>query len=66
MKNNEPPKFNPPKYQCTKCGDIIWSRAEGEYVSCSCGSIAVDYTRCYGRLIGSSFLTQVENSKIRK
>ena len=63
-KKNKEPKFKPPKFQCTKCGDIIWSRTEGEYVSCSCGSTAVDYTRYYGRQIGSSLLKQVEDQKI--
>ena len=61
---NKQPEFNPPKFQCTKCGDIIWSRTEGEYVACSCGSTAVDYTRYYGRQIGSSLLKQVEDQKI--
>ena len=36
-KKNKEPKFKPPKFQCTKCGDIIWSRTEGEFVACSCG-----------------------------
>ena len=60
MKSKEP-KFKPPKFQCTKCSDIIWSRTEGEFVSCSCGSTAVDYTRYYGRQIGSSLLNKVSD-----
>jgi len=42
------------KRECKKCGDTIWSKQEGEYVSCSCGAIAVDQTKYYERLIGNA------------
>ena len=45
--------FDPPKFKCAKCSDVIWSKTEGQYASCSCGAIAVDYTRYYGRQIGN-------------
>jgi len=60
-KKNKKPKFKPPKFQCIKCNDIIWSRTEGEYVACSCGTTAVDFNRYYGRQIGSSFLKKISD-----
>ena len=56
-------EFNPPKFKCAKCLDVIWSKTEGKYVSCSCGAIAVDYTRSYGRHIGNreDFIKVEEN-----
>lgn len=49
--SNRPP-FNPPKYKCASCGDIIFSIFPGEMVGCRCGEIAVDSTEHYTRLIG--------------
>jgi hypothetical protein len=45
-------EWNPPKFKCKEYDTTIWSRYPGEYVSCSCGKIAVDYTHHYGRHIG--------------
>jgi hypothetical protein len=45
-------EFNPPKYQCASCDDIIQSSYPGEYVQCKCGEIAVDSTEHYTRCIG--------------
>jgi hypothetical protein len=39
--------------ECAKCGDIIYSKYKGEFVTCKCGSISVDQTQYYGRLIGN-------------
>ena len=53
-------EFNPPKYKCKNCGDIIWSRSEGEFRTCKCYTntkdntgIAVDSTKYYTRRIGN-------------
>ena len=46
-------KFEPEPLQCRKCKDIIWSRYEGEFVSCKCRAISVDQTRYYSRYIGN-------------
>lgn len=40
------------KWKCARCSDIIFSRYDGEYVSCKCGAIAVDQTPYYERHIG--------------
>lgn len=48
-----PVEFNPPKHKCKKCGDVIYSRRPGEFVSCSCGAISVDQTHYYSRYIGN-------------
>lgn len=55
--------FDPPKFKCAKCSDVIWSKTEGQYISCSCGAIAVDYTKHYGRQIGNQedFIKVEEN-----
>ena len=37
---------------CNKCKDVIFSRYDGEYVTCKCGAIAVDQTPYYTRMIG--------------
>lgn len=42
------------KYKCVKCGDVIYSKHEGQYVSCKCGAIAVDQTKHYQRRIGET------------
>ena len=54
--------FNPTKYECNNCEDVIYSRYEGEFVTCKCGSISVDQTFYYTRLIGKpeNFM-EVEN-----
>lgn len=58
-------EFNPPKFKCAKCSDVIWSKTEGQYTSCSCGAIAVDCTRYYGRQIGNQedFIKVEENQQ---
>ena len=45
--------FNPVPVQCRKCKDIIWSKYEGEFVTCECGTISVDQTKYYSRYIGN-------------
>ena len=40
------------EWQCTECHDIIYSRYSGEFVSCTCGKIAIDQTEWYSRFIG--------------
>ena len=56
-KENQPECFNLKSWQkiiqCRKCKDKIFSRYEGEYRICSCGTIAVDQTQYYTRLIGN-------------
>lgn len=49
-------KWPPPKYKCTKCGDILQSKYPGHYVECSCGTCMVDCTPDYVRLGGGKFL----------
>lgn len=39
--------------ECAKCNDVIFSKYEGEFVSCKCGAISVDQTRHYARYIGN-------------
>ena len=61
-------KFNPPKYQCAVCGNIIQSKHQGHFCQCSCKEdpIAVDFTSSYGRLIGpqSKFIKlEVDNDQ---
>lgn len=59
-------EFNPIKYACNNCEDVIYSRREGEYVTCQCGAIAVDQTRYYMRLIGKpEDFIKVENDTKR-
>jgi len=38
--------------ECAKCHDQIYSRYDGEFVTCKCGAISVDQTPYYGRSIG--------------
>lgn len=47
-----PIEWNPPKYQCRRCADVIWSKCPGQFVSCKCDAIAVDQTRHYSRYLG--------------
>lgn len=51
---SESKKFTPGeiKYRCRRCSDIFWSRHEGEFRSCRCGSVSVDQTAYYTRGIG--------------
>ena len=39
--------------ECAKCHDSIYSRYQGEFVTCKCGSISVDQTKYYVRHIGN-------------
>jgi hypothetical protein len=43
--------WNPNKYSCKECGDIISSPRPGAYVSCKCQNISVDQTRQYERVM---------------
>jgi hypothetical protein len=38
--------------RCKLCKDVIYSRWEGEYRTCGCGSISVDQTMYYMRCVG--------------
>ena len=62
---DEPLKDWQRKVKCAKCEDVIYSRYDGEYVSCSCGAIAVDQTPFYARHIGNTtdffYLKKKEN-----
>lgn len=52
MRDRSTKPFHPPKYKCTKCEDVIWSKYPGQLVSCKCGECYVDQTRDYMRLSG--------------
>jgi phage FluMu protein Com len=44
---------NPTKIRCKHCKDIIFSVYSGQYVECQCGSIAIDETEYYTRILAS-------------
>lgn len=39
------------KAKCLKCGDVIESRYEHDFVTCSCGHLSVDGGRSYLRRV---------------
>ena len=39
-------------YKCKKCGDEIFWNTRKEYISCTCGKLAVDGCEYYVRLMG--------------
>lgn len=41
------------KIKCKKCGDIIESKNRHDFVSCKCGSVAVDGGNSYLKRIGN-------------
>jgi hypothetical protein len=41
------------KFICLKCGDIIFSKYPGHFVTCTCGSLSVDQTEDYIRILGN-------------
>lgn len=45
--------FEPIKYRCNLCKDIIYSRYPGQYITCECGSLSVDQTEFYIRISGN-------------
>jgi hypothetical protein len=45
--------------KCTKCGDVIYSRAHHDFHWCNCKSIAIDGGREYTKMTGVDFV-QVE------
>jgi len=51
--------------ECKKCGDTIWSKFEGEFVTCKCGAISVDQNKYYERQIGHSYDFILEPSNKR-
>lgn len=53
MTSSPTPKWNPIKWKCRKCEDVIWSKHPGHFIGCKCGTIAVDQTRYYTRFIGN-------------
>lgn len=60
-KKKELPPWNPCKYKCKKCEDIIWSRRPGEFRPCKCGECFVDQTRYYARFSGDLELVEKGN-----
>lgn len=48
-----PPRILVNQAQCKTCGDIITSHHVHDFVSCSCGAIAVDGGRDYLRRCGN-------------
>ena len=50
------------KIKCKICGDVIWSKYYGNYVSCSCKSIAIDQDEFYCRTIGNRENIELEVS----
>lgn len=44
--------WNPTKYTCPTCQDVVWSRYPGEFRWCKGQHMAVDQTRHYTRFIG--------------
>ena len=41
------------KVRCRKCGDVIESKNQHDFVSCKCGAISVDGGRSYLRRLGN-------------
>lgn len=41
------------KIKCKKCGDIIESKNRHDFVTCKCGSVAVDGDNSYLRRTGN-------------
>lgn len=41
------PKILTNKVRCRKCGDVIESKHRHDYVTCSCGNVAVDGGKDY-------------------
>lgn len=41
------------KIKCKKCGDIIESKNKHDFVTCKCGSVAVDGGNSYLRRTGN-------------
>jgi len=46
---------NPTKVKCLNCGDVIFSRTYGQFVSCKCNKVAVDETSYYIRILGDKY-----------
>jgi hypothetical protein len=46
---------NPTKVKCLNCGDVIFSRTYGQFVSCKCNKVAVDETSYYMRILGDKY-----------
>ena len=42
------------KIKCKSCNDIIFSKWQGQWVSCDCGRIFIDETAYYTRVGGSN------------
>ena len=43
-------KWEPTKYKCVKCEDVIFSEWPGQFVACTCGATFVDQTEHYTRM----------------
>lgn len=48
------PTFTGKPVECARCGDKIWSKYDGQFVSCKCKAISVDQTPYYTRYIGNA------------
>jgi len=47
-------KFEPKhSVRCKKCGDVIFSKRSGQFVSCACHSCFIDETEHYCRYGGN-------------
>lgn len=57
-------EFKPGQYKhsCKLCGDIIWSKYAGEFVTCKCGKSFVDQTAYYTRGGGELRMEPEENN----
>lgn len=40
--------------KCKKCGDIIYSKKDGDWTSCSCGACFIDQNASYYTRIGGN------------
>ena len=54
-------EFKPRKFRCIQCGEVIFSRYSGEFVSCSCGNY-VDQTMHYIRIGGKGSLEDINEN----
>jgi len=50
---------------CKLCCSTIYSRYSGEYVTCKCGSIAIDQTHEYTRLIGNECDYEIKQEEMK-
>lgn len=46
------------KIVCNNCGDVIFSKREGEYTTCKCGLYSIDETSHYCQMRGEGATTE--------